>query len=298
MSSSEPSAVISVTGAGTRRSVSQWVPQWVPRWLDKVPQVAWRWTAAFAPPALVLLGLVALWAVLAAWSIIPRYLLPTPGALLHALITDTDLLFKRGAYTAQEAWTGLLLGNLTAVAAAIGFAFSAPLRRCLYPMALVSRAVPMIAIVPLLVIALGYGMTPIITMVAISTFFPTLLNMVRGLHSADVAYHELLHTLSASRLQRLRMVDLPAALPYLFAALKVGASGCFVGALVGEWAGANAGLGGLGYLIEMSSYHFRLDMLWAGVVVAVLLTLCTLAAITLAERIFTRWQPLDQRDLA
>jgi NitT/TauT family transport system permease protein len=255
-----------------------------------------HWLTFVAPPVLTLAGLIAVWAGLAQLDVIPRYLLPTPAALLHELLGNTALLVKRGVYTAQEAWTGLLLGNVAAITVAVLFAWLEPVRRCLYPLALVSRAVPMIALVPLLVIALGYGMTPVITIVAIHAFFPTLLNMVRGLRSADVQYHELLHTLSASPLQRLWLVDLPASMPFLFAALKVGASACFIGAVTGEWAGANAGLGGIGYMIEMSSYHFRLDTLWAGVVVAALLTLTTLGLVVLLERVVMRWQPRNQGD--
>jgi NitT/TauT family transport system permease protein len=241
--------------------------------------------------------LVALWDALAQRGIIPRYLLPPPGALLAEFHTSAGLLLTRAATTAQEAWTGFVLGNLVAVAAALLFAYSAPIRTCLYPLALVSRAVPMIAVVPLLVIALGYGMAPIVVVVAFYAFFPTLLNMVRGLRSAEVEYHELLHTLSASRLQRLTMVDLPASLPYLFAALKVGAAGCFMAAIAGEWVGVNAGLSGLGYLIAVSGYHFKLPTLWAAVAVASALTLATLGAVTLCERWLTRWRRHEEGEL-
>lgn len=255
-----------------------------------------RGVATEAAPAAIFVALgIAAWSWLSAHGVIPRYLLPSPQALLAVIGSDGEALLRHGAATVQEALGGFILGNVVAIAASLLFAASTPVRACLYPLALASRAVPIVAITPLLVILLGRGMLPIIVVVAISVSFPTLLNMLRGLRSADVEYHELLHTLAASRWQRLRIIELPACLPFLFAALKVGASTAFIGAIVGEWIGANAGLG---YLIVISGNYFKIPMMWAAITVSATFTLLLVAAVTLAERFATPWQRDGAGDLA
>ena len=237
------------------------------------------------PPALCVGLMLAVWAYLTSRGIIPRYLLPSPQAIGKELATHTTVLARHAGVTLEEALGGFVIGNAAAVALSLVFAWSAPVRRALYPLALATRAVPIVAVTPLLVVALGYGTAPIMAVVAISVYFPTLLNMVRGLQSADVEYQELLHALSASRLQRLRLIELPASLPYLFAALKVGASTAFISAIVGEWIGSGRGLG---FLIVESGYHFRLPMLWSAVAIAGALTLLTVGLVGAAERLAVR----------
>ena len=244
--------------------------------------------ADILPPAAFVLLLAALWEIGTRSGAIPRYLLPTPAALGHELVGNWRVLARHAGYTVSEAVGGFMLGNLAAIAAALLFSWSPVVRAALYPMALASRAVPIIAVTPLLVILLGRGLPPIIAVVAISVYFPTLLNMVRGLASADAAYFELLHTLSASPLQRLRMIELPASMPYLFAALKVGASLAFISAIVGEWIGANSGLG---YLIVLSGNYFKIPTLWAAVTLAAGLTLVLVGLVALAERLLSFGPP-------
>ena len=250
---------------------------------------------AFWPPAAFMVGAVALWAWLSAAGVIPNYLLPPPGSLAMALGTGAPVLLRNATTTLEEAVGGFVLGNVVAVAAAFAFSASPVLRTCLYPLALASRAVPIVAITPLLVILLGRGMTPIVAVVAISVYFPTLLNMSRGLRSADVEYFELLHTLGASRWQRLRIIEFPACLPYLFAALKVGASAAFIGAIVGEWIGANSGLG---YLIVMSANYFRIPAMWGAVSVAAAMTMALFGLVSLAERWSAPWQQPSAGELS
>jgi NitT/TauT family transport system permease protein len=155
-----------------------------------------------------------------------------------------------------------------------------------FPYALMSRAVPIVVFTPLFVVLLGRGWPPIIAIVSFAVYFPTFLNMMRGLNSVDVDNEELLHTLSATPLQRLRLIEFPAAMPYLFAAMKVSASGAFIAALVTEWIGANIGLG---YLVVVSSQFFKLPTMWASIFTSALLTLALLGIVTLVERSLWRW---------
>ena len=238
------------------------------------------------PPALFVIALVGLWAGLSAVGVIPRYILPAPDAIFNEFIKNHAVLTKHALTTTGEALAGFAIGNAAAIAMAIAFSYSALLKEAFYPFALISRAVPIIAFTPLLVIVLGRGLPPVIAVVSIAVYFPAFLNMMRGLASADVDYHEMLHTLSASRWQRLKIVDWPASLPFLFAALKVSASAAFIAAIVAEWIGANQGLG---YLVVISSQYFKLPTLWAAIIVAAVLTLLLLAIVVVVERLLGRW---------
>ena len=189
---------------------------------------------------------------------------PRRSRCSKALGVNASELLRHGTATTMEALGGFTLGSLLGVGAAILLASSRWLRQCFFPLALASQAVPIAAITPLIVLLIGRGLPSILTVVSIAAFFPMLINMTRGLREADVGYHELLHSLSATGTQRLRMIELPAALPYMFAALKVSASAAFITAIVGEWIGSNVGLG---YLIVISGQYFKIPTLWAAVVV-------------------------------
>jgi NitT/TauT family transport system permease protein len=242
------------------------------------------------PPGLLVAVVLAIWAWMSAHGVIPSYLLPAPLALLEALGTNASELVRHGTATTMEALGGFTLGSLLGVAVAILLASSQWLRQCFFPLALASQAVPIAAITPLIVLLIGRGLPSILTVVSIAAFFPMLINMTRGLREADIGYHELLHSLSAGPMQRLRMIELPAALPYMFAALKVSASASFITAIVGEWIGSNVGLG---YLIVISGQYFKIPTLWAAVVVTGVLTLLLVGLVTLAERLAMPWAPRE-----
>ncbi len=242
--------------------------------------------ARAAPAAILVVAVLLVWEVLTNRGVIPRFVLPAPEAVGHEMTSNSAVLLKHALATTREALTGFAIGNIVAVALAFAFVASPMLRIFVFPLALVSRGVPIVAITPLLVLLLGRGLPPIVAVVAISVAFPTLLNMLRGLQSADVEHREMLHTLSPTRWQRLRLIELPASMPYLFAALKISASAAFISALVAEWIGANAGLG---YLVVISGQYFKLPMLWAAIFTAAGLTLAMLGAVGLAEFALRRY---------
>lgn len=245
-----------------------------------------RLAQAIVPPALFLAALVILWAIGSAAGVVPNYLLPSPAAIANEFVNNSGVLLKHAGATTIEALSGFAIGSIAGVVMATALTFSPVLRDAFYPYALISRAIPFIVFTPLVVVLLGRGMPPIIAIVAFSVYFPTFLNMMRGLSAADADYHEMLHTLSATPLQRLRLIDFPVAMPYLFAALKVSASGAFISALVTEWIGANTGLG---YLVVVSGQYFKLPTMWAAIFTSALLTLALLGAVTLCEKLLGRY---------
>ncbi len=257
-----------------------------PRLDSRMAETATKAAQSIVPPALFLIALVVLWAIGSAYGVVPNYLLPSPAAIANEFVNNSSVLLKHAAATTLEALSGFAIGSIAGLVAATALSFSPVLREAFYPYALISRAIPFIVFTPLVVVLLGRGLPPIIAIVSFSVYFPTFLNMMRGLSAADADYHEMLHTLSATPLQRLRLVDFPVSMPYLFAALKVSASGAFISALVTEWIGANVGLG---YLVVVSGQYFKLPMMWASIFTSAFLTLALLGAVTLAEKLLGRF---------
>jgi NitT/TauT family transport system permease protein len=239
-----------------------------------------------APPAVFITALVSLWAVLSAAGVIPAFILPSPSAIGQELVTHWPVFLKHAGATTLEAVSGFFIGNAAAIIIASLLTMLPALKDAFFPYALMSRAVPMVVFMPLFMVLLGRGPPPILAIVSFSVYFPTFLNMMRGLNSVDVDYEELLHTLSATPWQRLRLIQFPASMPYLFAALKISASSAFISSLVTEWIGATVGLG---YLVVVSGQFFKLPQLWAAIFSAAALTLLLLGFVTLAERVLWRW---------
>ncbi|AEQ50896.1 ABC transporter permease [Pelagibacterium halotolerans] len=245
-----------------------------------------RHVATFWPPVLFLALLIMLWAVLSQIGVIPGFLLPAPGAIALEFVTNSEVLMRHASATAFEALAGFTIGNLAAIVGAALLSSMPVLRDAFYPYALISRAVPIVVFTPVVVVLLGRGLPPIIAIVSFAVYFPTFLNMMRGLKSPEPDYYEMLHSYSASPLQRLKMIEFPAAMPYLFAALKISASSAFIAALVTEWIGANTGLG---YLVVVSSQYFRLPTMWAAIFTSAALTLTLLAVVHVVEHLLKRY---------
>ena len=152
---------------------------------------------------------------------------------------------------------------------------------------MIINTIPVVAKAPILVLLLGNGMEPKIAIAALICFFPTLVNMVRGLESVNPQAMELMRVLSASKTEVFFKLRLFNSLPYLFSALKISASTSVIGAIVGEWIGSTTGIGAL---IIQATYAFDSALLYATVIVGSCFSMLFFLAITLAERVVVRWQ--------
>ena len=239
-------------------------------------------------PALGIVGLIALWwLVIVAFGVKP-FIAPTPWAVLETLYAKRDVLLDNLLPTAFEAAGGFVLGNLAAIAVATVFVHNKTLQDIFFPVVLMFNAVPLVAKAPVLVLIMGNGVEPKITIAALVCFFPTLVNMVRGLESVNPQAMELMRVLSASKTEiffRLRLLN---ALPYLFSALRIAASMCVIGAVVGEWVGATVGIGAM---ILQATFNFDSPLLYAAIVMSATLSGLFFLLVTLAERWVIRWQP-------
>mgnify|MGYP000940184676 CR=1 FL=1 len=178
-----------------------------------------------------------------------------------------------------------LLG-LAAILLATLFVHQKWVQEAFYPIAVMINTIPVVAKAPILVLLMGNGMEPKITIAALICFFPTLVNMVRGLESVNPQAMELMRVLSASKTEVFFKLRIYSALPYLFSALRIAASLAVIGAVVGEWIGATRGIGAL---IIQATYNFDSALLYATVLCGSCFSVAFFLVIRLAERLVVRW---------
>jgi NitT/TauT family transport system permease protein len=242
-------------------------------------------------PALGITGLIVLWwAVIAIFDVKP-FIAPSPWAVVETLYAKRAVLLDNLLPTAMEAAGGFLLGNLAAIAIATVFVHNKTLQDIFFPVVLMFNAIPLVAKAPVLVLIMGNGMEPKITIAALVCFFPTLVNMVRGLESVNPQAMELMRVLSASKTEIFFRLRLQNSLPYLFSALRIAASMSVIGAVVGEWVGATVGIGAM---ILQATFNFDSPLLYAAIVMSATLSGLFFLLVTLAERWIIRWQPEGQ----
>jgi len=238
-------------------------------------------------PLAVIAVLVVAWDALIRVLDIPAYVIPSPASVGQALVKERARLVDNAIPTIMESLGGFALGNLVAIATAVAFVYNKALERALYPVAVAVRTLPIVAIAPILVLMLGNGYAPKVAIAALITFFPTLVNMVEGLESADPQAMELMHVLSASKAEVFRYVRWPSSLPYLFSAMRIASTSSVLGALVAEWIGTNKGLG---YLIVLTTYDFRTALLYAAMVVTSAIALAFFFLVSILEWLLVRWE--------
>lgn len=243
-------------------------------------------TALLSIVAIVGLALFA-WETIVKVREIPVYLLPAPSIVANSLVRNAGRYLSATGVTSLEALFGLTLGITVGTLVAIVITFWRGLERGVLALAILIKATPIVAIVPLLIIWFGFGPVPKITVIALMTFFPILVNVHAGLNSTDSALLDLFHSLNAGRWERFRYAQWPSALPYLFAALKVAGPLSLVGAVVAEWAGASNGLGRVMWLA-----YSNLDMpsLFAAVFCSALMGIGLYGLVIAAERRVIFWR--------
>ena len=239
-------------------------------------------------PCLGILIGIAAWAALVDLLKVPPFIAPSPLVVLETLIAKSDVLLSNLWPTMIEAVGGFIIGNLFAIALATLFVHRKALSETFFPLVVLINSIPVVAKAPILVLLLGNGFAPKIAIAAVISFFPTLVNMVRGLEAVNPQAMELMRVLSASKREIFLKLRLYNSLPYLFSALRISASSSVVGAIVGEWIGSNYGIGAL---IIQATYAFDSALLYATVFVGSAFSVLFFMAISLAERLIVRWQP-------
>ena len=245
------------------------------------------WRTRLMPALGVFVLLFGWWAIVVGFNVKP-FIAPSPFLVLETLYTKRAVLLDNIIPTALEAAGGFFIGNLVAIVLATVFVHNKTLNDIFFPVALMFNAIPVVAKAPVLVLMMGNGVEPKIAIAALVCFFPTLVNMVRGLDAANPQAMELMRVLSASKTEVFFKLRLFSSLPYLFSALRIAASMSVIGAVVGEWIGATRGIGAL---ILQATYNFDSALLYSAIVMSATLSGTFFLIIALLERRIVKWQP-------
>jgi putative hydroxymethylpyrimidine transport system permease protein len=241
-----------------------------------------RWAA----PLALLAAVAGAWEALARLGGIENYLLPAPSEVAQALVDDRHLLLSDTWVTGQEVLLGFGLALAIGLGIAVLFHLFPVLRRTAYPLVVASQAIPIVVIAPILVIWLGFGMAPKLIVIALICFFPIVVNAFDGLQSVDEAQVKMLRTMSATRLDILRHLELPASLPYAFSGAKVAVAVAVIGAVFGELVGSDAGLG---HAIQVGTAELLTARVFAAVFILSLMAIALFALLSALERLIVPW---------
>jgi NitT/TauT family transport system permease protein len=235
--------------------------------------------------AIVAAGLA--WQGFILWFGIPHYIVPRPLVVAFGFYEHADILLRQTVVTLTSSAIGLVVSTMLAVTIAITFTLNKNVAQASLPLVIVFRSAPIAAVAPIIMLFLGRGVATSVAVVIIVSFFPLLVNLVRGLSAADANAGELLHVYGASRWQQIRYVRIPYAMPYLFTGLRVAGASAILGAMLSEWI---TGSRGLGNLILESGEMRETALLWCAVLTAVAISLIVFGATSAGERRILHWR--------
>lgn len=249
---------------------------------------------ALRPQVAALVAALLLWEGAVRFFALPIWYLPAPSHVAATLAQNIHLILPNAGVTAAETLLGLLIGIAVGMALALGMASSRFMAEALAPLAVVSQAIPFLALAPLMMIWFGFGMTSKIAMAAITIFFSVTAAFYEGLRRADENLIDLARLYGASPWQILFHIRVPSAMPHLAAGLKLAAAYAPLGAIAGEWVGSD---GGLGIMMTYHNARMQTDMVFAAMVVLVAFCLATWLLMSLFTRHLLRHFPdtLDRR---
>jgi NitT/TauT family transport system permease protein len=265
-------APVPLAQAGKRRSKA----------MRTLIRVAWS-----VLPPLTFVAMVALWSAAIAVFSIPAYLLPGPGSVFSRMISDAPMLWSHSLITLTEIVLGFGLTVVTAIPLGLAIALSRVARQIVYPPLMLMQLVPKIAVAPLFLVWLGFGMESKVLLTVLMTFFPLLLASISGFQILDDRLLYLTQSMGASSWQTFRYLRFPAALPVIFSGIKSSATIAATAAIVAEFVGANRGLG---YVLLRGTSTMDIELTFAVLVVLTIIGIVINYAVEFSEWAMTPWQ--------
>jgi NitT/TauT family transport system permease protein len=240
-----------------------------------------------AGPWVASILIVVLWDLSVRLFSIPAYLIPAPLAVVREIWIRRAELLNASLWTSLEIWAGFGLAVVIGLVLGVQIAYSKALEASVLPLVVVLQVIPKVAVAPIFLIWLGYGLSPKILVACLIAFFPVLINTIKGLRTVDHELTEWIGTLGASHVQLFTKLALPWSLPYVFAAMKVAITFAVVGAIVGEFVGSDRGLG---FLILTSTNVLDTKLTFAALAVLSLIGMISYWLVVVAERLFVPWE--------
>jgi len=238
-------------------------------------------------PVIVLIGMLVLWQAVVWVTAAPPYILPAPYEVVTAWIARAGTILTHAVTTVTEMLLGLTAGVVLGVASALCLAHFRLARPWVLPLLVVSQAIPVFALAPILVLWLGYGLASKVAMATLIIYFPVTAAFYDGLRRIEPGWLDLAATMSASRRAVLRHIRIPAALPALATGLRVATAVVPIGAVVGEWVGSSAGLG---YLMLHANARMQIDLMFAALATLAFFALALYFAVDWILRRTITWQ--------
>jgi NitT/TauT family transport system permease protein len=238
------------------------------------------------PPIAVLAVIVVLWEFGVGAFKVKQYILPPPSKIGHYLQISSELLWKASLVTGQEILIGFLISVALGIPLGILVAKSRLFSLTMYPLIVASQTFPKLAIGPLLIVWFGFGQLPKLLLAVLVAFFPIMINTIAGLHSVDEESEMLARSVGLGRFKSFFKIQLPQALPLIFAGLKVGITLAVIGVIVGEFLGTSAGLG---YIIINATGTVDTVALFGVLVVLTVIGLASYGAVAAIERLAIPW---------
>jgi NitT/TauT family transport system permease protein/putative hydroxymethylpyrimidine transport system permease protein len=235
----------------------------------------------------LLAAVVLLWQGIASLHSVDNLTLASPVETWNALEDDRSLLFDEAGVTALEAVLGLAIAIALGFVLAVAMHLLRPLRDAAYPLLLASQAIPLLVLAPLFVLAFGYGIGPKLAIVALICFFPIVVNVLDGLRAVDPELLKLMRSLGATRGAQLWKAEMPSSLPFFFSGVRIAATVSVIGAVFGEWAGADRGLG---RLVLLANNQLQTPRVYAGTLLLTLMAIALFAIVSLVERLTIPWR--------
>ena len=263
---------------------SEWVatPSGRGRGLPRAGEIA----GAVLPALVAATIAIALWELWVRARDIKEYLVPAPTAVGRALLDDPSRFIEAGSVSLMHALGGLLIGTGAAFLLAVVMAHSRVLERALYPLAILVKVTPVVAVAPLFLIWFGFNAWPKLLVAGLITFFPMLVNAVTGLRTIDPTAYDFMRALDASKWQVFWKLRLPASLPYVLAALRISVPLSLIGAVVAEWFAADSGVG---QIIVIANGDLDTPVLFAAVTMLALIGVTLTGVVAYIERRVLFW---------
>ena len=269
--------LVGAGGAVRARPAGRWFPR-VER-LEKAFPALW-------PPAVALVGLIAVWEAAEQIFPIPQYLLPRPSHIAEFMVQNSGLLARHAEATLETTLIGFVLAVVFGVALAVLIVWSTPFERAVYPLLVLTQVIPKVAVAPLIVVYMGFGLEPKVFLAFLVSFFPMVINTALGLRSVDPELLQLLMTLRASRWQILRKVRWYRALPNVFEGAKIAVTLAIIGAIVGEFSAGNLGLG---YLVASSASSVNTTLSFSALFALIVIGIVLFEAVHVIGILTTPW---------